>query len=105
MWSSEGKDLQVGVPWEPLSEEDAKHLAHIFQRLKAKATPLDEEESWDEQLQLVYERLPRLESNDKKTAKSLIKRYGVRSDPPDVLAAMVLILTEAFFGEQTPIAV
>lgn len=106
MWGSEGRDLQVGVPWEPLSEEDAKHLAHIFQRLKAKTTlPLDEEENRDEQLQLVYERLPWLESNDKKTAKSLIKRYGVKSDTPDALAAMVLILTEAFFGEQAPIAV
>lgn len=67
--------------------------------------PLDEEENWDEQLQLVYGRLPRLESNDNKTAKSLIKRYGVKSDPPDVLAVMVLMLAEAFFGGQAPTAV
>lgn len=105
MWGSEGKDLQVGVPWEPLSEEDAKHLAHIFRRLKARTTPpLEEEENWNEQLQLVYERFPLLDSGDKGPAQSLIKRYGVKSDPPDVLAATVSVLAQAFFVRQASTA-
>lgn len=101
MWSSEGNDLQVGVPWEPLSEGDAKHLAHIFRRLRGRTTPpLEEEENWNERLQLVYERFPWLDSRDKGPAKSLIKRYGVKSDPPDVIAATVSMLAQAFFVRQ-----
>jgi hypothetical protein len=99
--SRDGSDLRIGIPLEPMSNDDSNRLQAIFHRAKpGLPDECQDEVNWNEQLQQIYEHWTTIESGDMGDAKALIRRNGVRSDDPVVLAKMVLALARVFLRSE-----
>lgn len=98
MWGRDGFDMRFGIGLQPLKEEDAAHLQALFERAAPHLTANKRaEKNWNEQLQHLYDEWPRVPAGDRQHVKDLIRRNGVKSDPPVVLARIVRKLSVHFF--------
>lgn len=93
----EDLDVRIGGSIYSIDNGAARQLNAIFDRTSPHL-PADvrDETNWNARLQLAYEFLSRIPANDRGSAKALIARYGVQSDPPMKLARMVLALARVY---------
>lgn len=91
-------DVRINVGLQPMREADAAMLGAIFSRTAPRLPPrLRAEENWNQQLQYLYEFLPRVSHTDKGQVVALIRRNGVQSDAPYTLARVVNDLAKRYF--------
>lgn len=96
-------DVRIGGSLVAIAESDASQLQAIFKRNSAHLPDdLRTEGNANQQLQILYENLGRVNRSDLGDIKALIGRNGVSSDSPVVLARVVLALVKTYIPSRVP---
>ena len=97
-WDAGGLTVRFVIALQSVGEEDGLQVEQLFART-CRFLPEDRrgEEDWHEQLQLLYDHWLLIPTADRDAAAALIRRNGVKSDPPVVLARMVTALVRRAF--------